>query len=79
MVVVAPEENTAYRARITSPPLAERFPDLKTVNEVMRATLKNPDAAFKMVTPTELREAVESECGDAVSDWAKYIRERYGW
>ena len=79
VVVVAPEENTAYRARITSPPLAERFPDLKTVDEVMRATLKNPDAAFKMVTPTELREAVESECGDAVSDWAEYIQERYGW
>lgn len=79
VVVVAPEENSAYRARITSPPLAERFPDLKTVDDVMRATLKNPDAAFKMVSPTTLREAVESECGDAVSDWAEYMRERYGW
>ncbi|MDE2823506.1 MAG: hypothetical protein OXK79_08370 [Chloroflexota bacterium] len=84
VVVVVPEGNRAYRTvaygrKTTSPPLHERFPDLKTVDEVMRATLKNPDAAFKMVTPTELREAVESECGDAVSDWAEYIRERYGW
>lgn len=84
VVVVVPEENVAYRTvawgkKTTSPPLAERFRDLKTVDEVMQATLKNPDAAFKMVTPTELREAVESECGDAVSDWAEYIRERYGW
>ena len=79
VVVIVPEENIAYRESITSPPLAKRFPDLKTVDEVMRATLKNPDAVFKMVTPTELREAVESECEDAVSDWAEYIRERYGW
>ena len=79
VVVVVPEENTAYRERITSPRLAKRFPDLKTVDEVMQATLKDPDAAFKMVTPTQLREAVVDECGDAVSDWAGYIRERYGW
>ena len=79
VVVVVPEENSAYRESITSPPLAERFPDLKTVDEVMRATLKNPDATFKMVTPTELLEAVVNECGDAVSDWAGYMRERYGW
>ena len=79
VVVVVPEENTMYRERITSPRLAKRFPDLKTVDEVMQATLKDPDAAFKMVTPTQLREAVVDECGDAVSDWATYIRERYGW
>ena len=84
VVVVVPEENRAYRTvaygkKTTSPPLVERFPDLKSVDEVMRATLKDPDAAFKMVTPTELREAVEGECGETVSDWAGYIRERYGW
>ena len=84
VVVVVPEENLAYRTaaygkKTTSPPLVERFPDLKTVDEVMRATLKDPDTTFKMVTPTQLREAVVDECGDAVSDWAAYIRERYGW
>ena len=79
VIVVVPKENTTYREHITSPPLAERFPDLNTVDELIRATLKNPDAAFKMVTQTELVEAVERECGDAVSDWAEYIRERYGW
>ena len=79
VIVVVPEENTAYRERITSPPLHKRFPDLKTVDDVMQATLKNPDATFKMVTPNELREAVVDECGEAVSDWAGYMRERYGW
>ena len=84
VVVVVPEENRAYRTaahgkKTTSPPLAKRFPNLETVDEVMQATLKDPNASFKMVTQTELRAAVESECGDAVSDWAEYIRERYGW
>ena len=84
VVVVVPGENLACRAvtcgkKTTSPPLAKRFPDLNTVDDVMRATLKNPDAAFKMVTPNQLLEAVVDECGEAVSDWAGYIRERYGW
>ena len=84
VVVVVPEENLEYRSvthgkKTTSPSLVERFPDLKAVDDVMQATLKDPDAAFKMVTPTKLREAVEDSCGEAVSDWAGYIRERYGW
>ena len=79
VVVVVPEGNTAYRENITSPPIKKRFPDLKTVEEIMRATLKQPDAAFKMVTPTKLLNAVDKECSVDVSDWVAYIRERYRW
>ena len=40
VVVVVPEGNSAYRGRITSPPLANRFPHFKSVSEAMCATLK---------------------------------------
>ena len=78
VVVVVPRGNTAYRRRITSPPLAERFPQLKTVSDVMRATLKHADRAFATVCPSMLLEAVERECGATVSSWTAYMRERYG-
>ena len=78
VVVVVPKGNTAYRERITSPPLAERFPHLSTVSDVFRATLKNPDRAFATVPPSLLLDAVEQECGAAASDWVAYMRERYG-
>ena len=77
VVVVVPRCNTVYRRRITSPPLAERFPQLETVSDVMRATLKHPDRVAS-VCPSMLLEAVERECGAAVSSWAAYMRERYG-
>ena len=78
VVVVVPRGNTAYRRQITSPPLAKRFPQLETVSDVMRATLKHPDRAAS-VCPSMLLEAVERECGAAVSSWAAYVRERYGY
>ena len=78
VVVVVPEGNTAYRERITSPSLAQRFPDLGTVEEVVRATLRDPDSAFATVSTETLVDAVESECGDASSEWVAYQRERYG-
>ena len=78
VVVVVPSANTAFRDRITSPPLAARFPKLKTVSDVMSATLKYPDQALSLVSPSLLRESVESECGAAASSWAAYQRDRYG-
>ena len=80
VVVVVPEGNSDYRERITSPPLAKRFPQHKTVSDVMRATLKDPDAAFASVCSSALVAAVERKCGsnDAARDWSAYQRERYG-
>ena len=78
VVVVVPADNAAYRERITSPALVARFPRLGTVADVMRSTLKHPDQAFASLCPSLLREAVERECGEAVSPWAAYQSERYG-
>ena len=78
VIAVVPECNNTYRERITSPPLARRFPNLKTVSDVFRATLKQPDEAYTMVCPSTLVAAVERECGDSASEWVRYQRERYG-
>ena len=78
VVVVVPDGNSEYRKRVTSPPLAERFPQHGTVSDVMRATLKDPDATFAEVCPFVLVEAVEHRCGSTASSWAAYQRERYG-
>ena len=79
VIAVVPEDNTAYRNRVTSQPLVRRFPHLKSVSGVFRATLKQPDDAYAIVCPSLLVEAIERECGDAAADWARYQRERYGW
>lgn len=78
VVAVVPKENDAYRNTITSPPLKERFPDLKAVSDVFRATLKRPDDAYAIVCPSTLVAAVERECGNAAAEWVAYQRERYG-
>ena len=77
VVAVVPQSNTAYRERITSRPLAQKFPELKTVEAVVKATLKNPDG-FKTVDYSTLIGSVERECGAAATDWVSYHRERYG-
>ena len=84
VVVVAPERNLAYRSvaeggKKTSPPLARRFPQLGTVEEVMRAALKDPGAQFSMIAPSAVLGAVERGCpGEETAAWANYWRERYG-
>ena len=62
VIVVVPEGNTDFRKHITSPLLAERFPELTTVSDVMRATLKDPDRTFAMICPSKLVESVERRC-----------------
>ena len=83
VMVVVPEENWAYRAvthgrTTTSPLLAQRFPQLGTVEAVMRATLKEPDAQFDMVAPAQLLDSVARSLPDETVDWANYWRDRYG-
>ena len=77
VVVVAPQDNTAYRERITSKPLANRFPKRRTVEKVVNATLKRC-GGFATLGYSPLIDAVERECGDASSAWVAYQRERYG-
>ena len=83
VVVVVPEENWAYRAvthgrTTTSPLLTQRFPQLGTVEAVMRAALKEPDAQFDMVAPAQLLDGVARSLPDETVDWANYWRDRYG-
>ncbi len=76
VVLVIPEGNSAY---LQPPYLRDRFPEMgTTVPEVFRATLKDPDRAFATVSPSLLLNAVEKECGETVSAWAAYLRDRYG-
>lgn len=83
VVAVVPEQNLAYRSvtgggKATSPPLAARFPQLETVNDVMCAALKNPGAQFAMVAPATLLDAVLRDSPDETMMWANYWQERYG-
>ena len=83
VVVVVPEENRAYRAvshgsTTTSPLLAQRFSELETVHEVMRACLTDPDKQFDMVAPSRMLEGVVRSCPNESAEWANYWRERYG-
>ena len=83
VVVVVPEGNWAYRTvtdgrTTTSPLLAQRFPKLETVETLMRASLKDPDAQFDMVAPAQLLDGVARSLPDETVDWANYWRDRYG-
>ena len=83
VVVVVPEQNRAYRtvadgSKTTSPPLALRFPQLETVEAVIRDALKDPAAQFDMVAPSTMLDAVELEHPNDTAAWAGYWRERYG-
>ena len=74
VVVVAPEQNQAYRTvsagrKTASPALAGRFPDLQTVEAVMRTVLQNPGAQFDMVAPSTLLEAVNRALPADIRAW----------
>ena len=83
VVVVVPEQNWAYRTvsdgkATTSPLLAQRFPRLETVDAVMRASLRDPDAQFDMVAPSNLLNTLSQRLSDETEGWAGYWRDRYG-
>ena len=80
--VVVPEENWAYRDvsdhnAATSPLLGRRFPELETVEAVMRASLKDPATQFDMVAPSTLLDSVSRFLPSETSEWSSYWRERY--
>ena len=82
VVIVVPERNWPYRSvaaagRSTSPPLAARFPRLRTVESVMRAALRDPAAQFDMIAPADMLGAVHRDHPVETAPWASYWRERY--
>lgn len=83
VVVVVPEENWAYRTvsdgrTTTSPRLAQRFPHLKTLEAVMRASLKDSESQFDMVAPRVLLDRVSRDLPTQTSKWSDYWEARYG-
>ena len=83
VVVVVPERNKAYRTvsdgrATTSPLLAQRFPQVETVEAVMRASLREPDEQFDMVAPSNLLNALCQRLPKETTEWAGYWQDRYG-
>ena len=83
VVVVVPEDNWPYRtvadgSTTTSPLLAQRFPHLGTVKEVMRACLKDLRSQFDLAVPQTLLDNVVKNLPNETVEWAGYWRERYG-
>lgn len=79
VVIVVPDGNRAYRERITSPVLAAEFKDARTVEEVVRAALAQPESAFACVSPSTIADAVRRLCGNELGEWSEYLKDRYGW
>ena len=78
VVVVVPEGNRAYRARVTSPWFATAFPN-RTVSDIVGETLVDPDSTYATVSQSTLAGAVREHCAEAAASWSAYHRDRYGW
>ena len=78
VIVVVPEENRAYRERVTSPWFRSEYPD-GIVSDIVRQTFVHPQRAYASVSPPPLAESVRERCGATVTTWSCYQRERYGW
>ncbi len=78
VIVVCPEENTAYRNRITSPSLRARFPQATSVLEVLQGSLRDPHE-FRLASQNDLIQAIASSEMPVIHDWLIYHQERYGW
>lgn len=79
VVIVVPDANRAYRERITSPVLAAEFTNARTVEDVLRAALAQPEGAFACVSPNTMADAVRRYCGNEIAEWSEYLQDRYGW
>lgn len=79
VVVIVPEGNLPYRERITSPHLSSLFPDARSVADVTRLSLTNPERDYASVCPSVLADAVRVGCGESATAWGNYLNERYGW
>jgi hypothetical protein len=79
VVVVCPDANADYRRAVRTTPLARRFPALSSVEDVMRATLRNPDDLAVASSEALVGALRASEQAVSVATWLSYHHERYGW
>ena len=79
VIVVCPAANLDYRQAVEETPLARRFPRATTVEEVVRATLKAPEA-FSVVAQEDVLAALrDGPLAGSLEPWLEYHRVRYGW
>jgi len=78
VVVVCPRGNSAYRNRITSPPLSSRFPDARTIAELLPSLLRDPQGIVLKSQEDLIAGIRKRPVADAVKPWRKYHEERYG-
>ncbi|MCC6158872.1 MAG: hypothetical protein IT350_12540 [Deltaproteobacteria bacterium] len=79
VVVACPAANDDYRRIVKKTQLARRFPHLDMVEEVVRATLKEP-GRFSIVAQENLVATLRaSTLAPSLAFWLDYHRERYGW
>jgi hypothetical protein len=78
VAVVCPQENTAYRNRITSADLQARYPRAANVADVVQSSLRDP-SRFRLKSQDALLRAVARPSTAGLHDWLMYHRERYGW
>lgn len=79
VMVVCPSDNRDYLDAVASLDIAKRFPNLSTVEAIVKAGLKSPDE-FRIFHQQDLVQAMrDSDLANSVADWTKYHALRYGW
>ena len=79
VVVVCPEANLDYRNVVRTIPLGQRFLELETVEDVVRATLVDPPS-FAVVSQDEIIRQLRGDPSVLdLENWLEYHRVRYGW
>lgn len=80
VVVVCPAGNAQYRNAVATTPLARRFPNDGTIEQLMRRTLRDP-RGIAVVASEDLLAAVGAAGldEDAIRPWLDYHGRRYGW
>lgn len=79
VVVVCPQANEAYRQVVRRTPLGTLFPQLSTVEEIMRAVLKKPE---RFLMPAQEQIVAHLRSGPLARElalWLSYHHRRYGW
>ncbi len=79
VIVMCPEANHEYREVVRTTPLGLRFSELKTVEDVLKATLKTPDS-FSIVAPEDVLKTLGADrLSPSLKAWTRYHRGRYDW
>ncbi len=79
VVVVCPEAHLDYRNVVRTIPLGQRFLELETVEDVVRATLVDPPS-FAVVSQDEIIRQLRGDPSVLdLENWLEYPRVRYGW